>query len=304
MLVVLAVLAAAPSPQLSWNVTSFNGGATIAQTASADDKCAVRCSVAGKELWSKPHCLGRASDFIFVSEDCGTALVLSEYPVRIEPTGMTPVALSVAGGAVRTVRLEELMTATSVRGEGKRVRWLGGAVGEPGVKPHVNSEGTGVEFSTIDRVSHVVRFSNPEDLAPPRAVAQAPGSSDGQGLYQFVDEQGSTQFVMGLNQVPQRFRKKATPVQAEIDSVQGVKMPPRPPSYSTSRGMPPPRVSQPVVRQAPPPVSGSDCQIYGLSGPACTAVQDRQAQRYRRLPLEVRLPPAPPPKPPPSGYER
>ena len=302
MLLVSAVsllLNAAPSPQQSWAITSSNGGATIAQAASAADACVVRCTVAGKELWSKPVCLGRSTDFIFVSEDCAAALVLSEYPQRLEPVALTPVASSVSGGEVRTFRLREVMDEAATRGEGKRVRWLQGVVGEPGVRPHLNPKGDGIELTTLDGVSHAVRFSTPDDLAPARAAPAPVASNNTEVMYQFVDAEGSTQFVMGLSQVPRRFQKSATPVDAQINTVAHVKMPPRPPSFATSRPVTS-RPAAPPPAQLAPPGDSSGCHIYGLQGSACSAVQNSMNRHAQ--PLEVRLPPAEPPRPPPSPY--
>lgn len=217
---VVMVSSAAPSQQLSWSVRSPDGNTQLTQTGLPDDACELECAISGKPAWSFAGCLGRVSDFNFVSNDCSTAVTLLEYPLKKATPATTPVALAIVGGTTtRTFFLGQL-GATS-RGDGKRMRWLAGVVGEPGVKPHLNADETGIEFMTVDGRLRTVRFSNLDDFVPqsPR-VREAQPQSTG-GLYQFTAADGSTQFVMGLDQVPKAFRKSARPVASEVDVVQG-----------------------------------------------------------------------------------
>lgn len=298
-LLLLAVLTAAPSPQLTWSVISPSGAARLMQTALPDDACALECEVSGKSSWKVQSCLGRGTDFNFVSNDCATVLTLFEYPLKTGTPDSTAVAAALVGGtAMRVFRLGELGAPS--RGEGKRIRWLGGVVGEPGVKPHLNSAETGIEFMTVDGQAHTVRFANPDDFIPQRAVpvAQAPATD---GLYQFTDGDGATQFVMGLNQVPKKFRKSARPVESEVGVMQETRRAYRPSTPSTSsapvatRPAPSPQPTAP----AEPEAFKNTCGIYGLTQDGCMGVMG-----YRRVqPLIVTLPKSAPPKPPESPYK-
>lgn len=282
-LMVLGLLAAVPSPQLSWSVRSSSDTALLTQTGLPDDVCSLKCSLKGKDVWEKQTCFGRGMDFAFVSDDCGTAVLINEYPLRLG--GGTPVAVSLtAGGVMRVYRLEELMDPARTKGEGRRVRWLAGVAGEPGVKPHLDAGGTRVEFSTVDGVSHSVRFTNPEDFLPTRAAAPPAQQGNGDGLYQFTDDEGATQFVMGVSQVPKKFRKRATRVESEIGVVQATKMPARPASTTRSSDSPPSLPMAAPVRVSPPAPApaGGDCKIFGMSGPACQAVMIDDARRRAR----------------------
>lgn len=303
----VVVLTAAPSPQFTWSVSSPNGAARLMQTALEADACALECEVSGKSSWKVQSCLSRGTDFNFVSNDCATALTLYEYPLKTGTPESTAVAAALVGKgtAVRVFRLGELGSPSS--GEGKRMRWLGGVVGEPGVKPHVNSTETGIEFMTVDGQAHTVRFANPDDFLPQRAaptapVAQAAGTD---GLYQFTDQDGATQFVMGLQQVPQKFRKSARPVESEVAVMEETRRPYRP-STPTTSSVSAPMATRPSAAPTASPTGAGEpealkntCGIYGLTQDGCMGVMG-----YRRVqPLIVRLPKSAPPKPPESPYK-
>jgi hypothetical protein len=283
------VLSGAPSPQLTWSVTSPSGVARLSQTGLTDDACALECEVGGRSAWKAQVCLGRRTDFAFVSKDCGSTVMLFEYPLKTGTPEETSVAVSMSGGtAPRAFKLGELGAPS--RGEGKRVRWLAGVVEEPGVKPHLNADETAVEFTTFDGQVRTVRFGNPDDFVPRRAGSPAQPVV----MYQFTDADGATQFVVGLENVPQKFRKRARPVESEVDTVKGVKLPPRfdrPPSRADEESLqrlqadyqkllnPPPRPPEPPKDPNDP----TQCHIFGLPGPACQAVQAAERQRgFRR----------------------
>lgn len=214
--------AAPPGNPLTWSITSFGGQATLSQT-SLSDTCSLECTRAGQQVWRRPLCLGRSGDFAFISDDCASGVLFLEYPLR-----GTPVVLVLnAAGAATPFTLEQVMREPArTRGEGRRIRWLAGVVGEPGVKPHLSAGGDAVEFTTLEGVPRSARLSHLEDLRLREPAAQVAGPG-GAGLYQFTDDEGSTQFVMGLDQVPARFRKRATPVEAQISAVRSAPLPPR-----------------------------------------------------------------------------
>ena len=150
----LQVLVAPPTPPtppaptpLSWQVFSWGSAAALTQTAVDPRTCTLVCARDGKQVWSQPVCAAASSDFVFVAEDCSIAMVLFEYPMRGTPTESTHVAATVSGEGAQLYTLEQVMNQPArSKGEGRRVRWLAGAVGEPGVKPHKAGE-AGVEFS-------------------------------------------------------------------------------------------------------------------------------------------------------------
>ena len=167
-----------------------------------------------------------------------------------------------------------------LRGEGKRFRWLAGVAGEPGAKPHFNEAGNGIEFGTSEGTRRTVRFS--EDLAVKRALQAAQASAGGNGMYLYTGADGSTHFVMGLAQVPKKFRKNASPVESEIDTVVSGAQPParaRDDTWATTASPAFPSYFAP--ERAPPASIGqswnpNECHIFGLLGPACQAVQLRE----------------------------
>ncbi|MDP1827132.1 MAG: hypothetical protein Q8L48_27915 [Archangium sp.] len=282
---VVAVLAGLPSPQFTWHVSSSSGGAVLEQTALPDDACSLRCALQGQQVWVHATCLARGTDFVFVSEDCSTLVALNEYPLRADPTELTVAgAIATAKGpfTVRSVRLGELVDSRKLRGEGRRVRWLAGAVGEPGVKPHLNTAGTAIEFATTDGTHRTVRFTNPEDLHARAATAATaePTGSDPNAMYQYVGEDGSTHFVTGLSQVPARFRKRATRVDSEVSSVKGEKMPQRwsPPSSGSSRSVMDGAPAQPAASKLTPDAPANNGCVFGLNGAACDAVNRAQTR--------------------------
>ena len=150
-----------------------------------------------------------------------------------------------------------------------------------------------------------------EELALKRAPApNAPqAQAGGDGMYQYTGADGSTHFVMGLAQVPKKYRKSAAPVESEIDTVQSATMP-RPsapaknqPEFITNNAPWPPPYALPqagMVQQA----QGNDDHMFGLPGPAGQAVKLQEEMRRtgnRGIP-NTSPPPALPPKPPGSAY--
>lgn len=289
-----APVVAAPvsfKPQ-SWSVVSSRGRATLSQSATRENECSLACVIQGKPTWERPDCLARDTDFAFVSDDCGTALVLLEYPLRADPAEATVVAAALKHPAPPVFFTVGQILPELKGGESRRVRWLAGVVGEPGDPPRQDTAGTAVELATLDGARRTMRFASPEDLlvAPHRpapaepVAAPAPAPEpvalppSGTGLYRYVGADGSTEFVMGLDQVPARFRKSARPVQADVSAVKG-EPPPRRAPITDPPPMQPQHVIPNTVRSAPPPRAQptSNC-VFGLSGPACDAVRNAERQ--------------------------
>lgn len=275
----------------SWSVVSSRGRATLSQTATRENECSLACVIQDKPVWERPDCLARDTDFAFVSDDCGTALVLLEYPLRAEPAEATVVAAALKHPAPPVFFTVGQILPELKGGESRRVRWLAGVVGEPGDPPRQDAAGTAVEFATLDGARRTMRFASPEDLlvaphrpAPAEPVAAPapepePVAPSGTGLYQYIGADGSTEFVMGLDQVPARFRKSARPVQADVSAVKGAP-PPRRAPITDAPPKPPQQVSPTTtVRSAPPPPAQPtpNC-VFGLSGPVCDAVRNAERQ--------------------------
>lgn len=326
LMAVMAVLGAGRSEEFTWSVSSAKGTAVLTQTALPDDACALRCEVKGKVSWTEQSCLSRVTDFTFPADDCSRVLTLLEYPVRaatIEKT-VAAAALTATGapGVVKTkvYVLGELVDVSRLRGgEGKRVRWLAGVAGEPGSKPRFNSDGSGIEFGTTEGATRAVRFGEELGAARVSAAPSAPAATRAAetGLYQYTGADGSTHVVMGLAQVPSAYRKSATLVESEIDTVASMKKPAPPappprrdtdPAWMKAFARPPPTSAPPVpptppVQRAPPARPQGGGQIFGLSGPAGDAVllQEQLRRGGNNLPNSTQ-PPALPPKPPSSPY--
>ena len=281
-ILVLMTVAAVPA-ELSWSVTSTDGQATLTQEASSPTACAVSCELGKKHnlIWRQSRCLGRSTDFVFVAQDC-TALVLYEYPLRAERTEATVVAAMASGSTTTTFSLEHFVASPSkLPGEGRRVRWLSGVVGEPGVSPHLSPTGGEVEFGTLDGLRRTVRLSHSGELdLRARAVGDAATAANEGGLYQYTDDSGATEFVMGLNQVPQKFRKRAKPVGSEISSVKAVKMPRSNTPWPTDLSAPPRPAETAAPAPPPPPAANGNC-VFGLSKTVCDAVRNSERARPR-----------------------
>src|SRR5437868_10887180 len=99
----LLLVVAAASPQFTWSVTSSSGAARLSQTSLDADACALECELDGKSAWKVQSCLGRGTDFNFISNDCAAALTFFEYPIKTGTADETPVAIALLGGsAIRT----------------------------------------------------------------------------------------------------------------------------------------------------------------------------------------------------------
>ena len=226
-----SALAPAPAPveasivddatrRLGW-VTYSGLGAEARQVGQGPGECTVTCSPRAGTGWTRQGCFGTETDFRFVSDNCGQLVILYEYPENESANADIVVGMVVASEKDPVaLRLSKFMQSSSqLRTNKRHVMWLAGVLGVPGTAPRVSADGSAVEFVTIDKVPHALTFAalgawvDKGPKGPTEASAGA--KAGGGGLYQWVDEDGSTQ-VGSLTQVPPRLRSKAVAIEAEV----------------------------------------------------------------------------------------
>ena len=217
--------AEAGPPHLVWGKFSKAGNAEVRQSARSADDCSLACFRKGTQVWARPGCAALDTDFSFVSDDCGQVIVLYEHPEVASQKANSQVGsiFSAAPEAVPLLLSSFLKDFSSVRINKKYLRWLGGALGEPGARPSDRADGAGIEFETLDHATHSHTFEQLLEIKAARVAEAEPGKSRGaggdpQGLYQWADSSGSVQ-ISEFAQIPKKFRKSATPITAELMDV-------------------------------------------------------------------------------------
>ena len=203
---------------LAWTSFSADGSATIAQEAGPGGTCQVTCTRdPGRRVWSRTGCIGKDSDFRFVSNNCDSVVVLLEYPPKEQSWRTAVVARSYRRGELfgEYQAAHFVRDSSGVKQTKGYFRWLSGALGESGTSPRYLPDGSGVSFESIDRVSHKISFLE----SAPKPISESANADDlaaREGiLYQWVNGEGAVQFTQGLSNVPAEFRRRATPVSGD-----------------------------------------------------------------------------------------
>ena len=236
----------------------------------------MECALQEQVKWKHSGCVALDSDFIFPADDCRAAVVLLEYPPRGATLAQTIVGDLLAADHSRPLTLGELASDPSkFDASGPRVRWLAGAVGEPGVRPHLTDDGQSVNASTRDGAAIALAFSH----LPwhPQVAGVAPPSNP--GLFRYVDDQGVTQIVSGLENAPARYRAKAVPVEGEISTVAGAPPTSMGSAWSGVTFATPERHTVDPPAAAPSAPQGPKQIIFGLPNNVSNAVLIREQRR-------------------------
>jgi hypothetical protein len=179
---------AAPKPMVVWRAQSPSGAAAMEQTTTAAG-CHTRCAVSGQERWAKESCLADRDDFVFVSDDCATAIIVAASPQATQSWAHLPVLFRYQrGNLTRSYPGGPMLSDDAVDRDKGRYRWLKGP-------PKYLHNGVGISFEVLSgRVTRLPfqegdrinvdnyvndRPSQPES-PPPRqpAVAQAPAEPE------------------------------------------------------------------------------------------------------------------------------
>lgn len=239
---------------VQWETMSFNGVAVLTSRGDASS-CEVSCvGLGGKTVWTRNECIATRNDLHFVSPDC-VVVVLRDTPAVKDSVAASPVGAVWKGGvdAPTMIRFHQVAGegAAKLSDSGKWFAWLRGTLEHEGDRPHYDALGKGFEFDTLDGKHVLLTFAElaewvdrPPPAPPPvidasvvvaEPVAEAPPSSD--EMYRWTGADGVEQ-IGTADQVPEKFKKRAKRIDAELGLVKADK-PPAPragPTYAPSPG--------------------------------------------------------------------
>jgi hypothetical protein len=229
--------APAARERLRWSMAS--AGATIEQQPEVDGWCSLRCSSAAG-AWQVRLCAAERADLRVVSGDCEWLAVLRRDPEIEDSISATPIgALFRRGLPARLITAGELPPgAVSILAN--RVVWLGEGAAQ--------LRGGSLALPLRAGPDALLPLAAAAQRAPPPAAAQL----------RYVDEQGTLHLVDSRDEVPERYRARATEVSSSAVTV--LHMPPPP--------VPEPEAEEPARaprRTSPPPARGPR---PGRRGPA------------------------------------
>ncbi|HYO51960.1 hypothetical protein, partial [Archangium sp.] len=243
-------------PDQTWSARSADGNAEVRQTALRDGK-APRCT--STSTWSPPWdgqsvmwkwntCIATREQLKFVSPDGKRVLVLDPRPASL-PGSWKDVEVATLyehGVRVKGAKAGALASApVEVREPSLHLAWVKGHAGLPGDPPRYTSDGRAVEFETVDGHSFRLSFEGEGFPAPPE---EKHGFTASAGMYRYEDEKGTVHFVGSRSEIPDRYRSRAVPVEAQVGLFKV--------SGSLGEEEPPPSGSKPKPES--PPEAGKD----------------------------------------------
>lgn len=212
-------IAADPIPDLTWSARSADGRAEIQQTGSRDAKGA-RCTSTAtvtpqgddpSVMWRWTTCIATTAQLRFVSPDGKRMLVIDPHPAAYKgPWKDVEVAtLYEHGVRLRGAKAEALVTRPiELREPSMRLAWV-----KEGATPRYTADGKAVEFETVDGHAFRLGFEGEGFPTPPEEQQVFAESA---GMYRYEDEKGTVHIVGSAREVPERYRTRAAPVDAEV----------------------------------------------------------------------------------------
>jgi|GEM_PF-2842278 len=238
-------------PEQTWSARSSDGNAEIQQTAFRNGK-ATRCTSTStwsspwddkKVMWRWDTCIATREQLKFVSPDGTRVLVVDPLPASLQAKAnwqdLEVATLYEHGVRVKGAKAGALVrTPIEVREPSLRIVWVKGHGGFPGTPPRYTSGGKAVELDTVDGHAFSLGFDGEGFPAAPEEKHVFAGAAS---LYQYEDDKKTVNFVSSLNDVPEKYRSRARPVEAQILTVSG------------PLGLGEPRSAEPKP-ESPPPV--------------------------------------------------
>ncbi|MCY1080542.1 hypothetical protein [Archangium lansingense] len=239
-------------PEQTWTARSADGNAEVQQTALRNGK-STRCTSTStwssprderKVMWKWDTCIATREQLKFVSPDGKRVLVIDPSPASLRTKGdwrdAEVATLYEHGVRVKGAKAGALLDSPiEVREPALRIIWVTGHGGFPGAPPRYTSDGKAVEFETVDGHTPRLGFDGEGFPVAPEEKQAFTAAAD---MYQYEDEKKTVHFVGSLSDVPERYRSRARPVEAQVLTVSGslnlgAQPPPEPePSLDTAKG--------------------------------------------------------------------
>ncbi|WP_375771883.1 hypothetical protein NR798_13660 [Archangium gephyra] len=218
-------------PEQTWSARSADGNAEIQQTAFRDGKT-TRCTSTStwsspwddkKVMWRWDTCIATREQLKFVSPDGKRVLVIDPLPASLQTKAnwqdLEVATLYEHGVRVKGAKAGALLRAPiEVREPQLRIVWVKGHGGFPGTSPRYTSNGKAVELETVDGHSFSLGFEGEGFPAAPEEKHVFAGAA---GMYQYEDDKKTVNFVSSFDDVPEQYRSRARPVEAQVLTVSG-----------------------------------------------------------------------------------
>lgn len=212
-------IAADPLPDLTWSARSADGRAEIQQTGVRDatgSRCTSTSTVTPQGddpsvMWRWTTCIATTAQLRFVSPDGKRVLVIDPHPAAYKGSwkDVEVVTLYEHGVRLRGAKAEALVTRPiELREPSPRLAWV-----KEGAAPRYTSDGKAVEFETVDGHAFRLGFEGEGFPTPPEEQHVFAESA---GMYRYEDEKGTVHIVGSAREVPERYRSRAAPVDAEV----------------------------------------------------------------------------------------
>ena len=213
-----------PPPQLellTWSTVAEGAAGPVVQIrqrASAPKRCRAEVTVGGEPRWSVDRCLATRLQLRFLSPDGAAVLVLDPAP---ELSAGQPAELAVLGRLWRQGAPPRELTPSAlrlspgaVRPEGGIVRWLG--------ERDQRASAQAVEVQLADGTTKAIRFDGADLAAPPAPAVAARGAPPPCNPCSYTDDQGTFHMVENADEIPAKYRKRASrvrPVENRADAI-------------------------------------------------------------------------------------
>jgi hypothetical protein len=218
-------------PEQTWSARSSDGNAEVQQTAFRNGK-ATRCTSTStwsspwddkKVMWRWDTCIATREQLKFVSPDGTRVLVVDPLPAALQAKAnwqdLEVATLYEHGVRVKGAKAGALVrTPIEVREPSLRIVWVKGHGGFPGTPPRYASGGKAVELDTVDGQVFSLGFDGEGFPAAPEEKHVFAGAAS---MYQYEDDQKTVNFVSSFNDIPEKYRSRARPVEAQILTVSG-----------------------------------------------------------------------------------
>ncbi|HEX5750756.1 MAG TPA: hypothetical protein VFZ09_31310 [Archangium sp.] len=218
-------------PEQSWSARSADGNAEVQQTAFRDGK-ALRCTSTStwsspwddrKVVWKWDTCIATREQLKFVSPDGKRVLVIDPLLASLRAgtrwQDVEVATLHEHGVRVKGAKAGALLHAPlEVREPALRILWVKGLGGFPGAPPRYASDGKAVELDMVDGNTLHLGFDGDGFPAAPEDKQAFNAST---GMYRYEDEKGTVHFVSSSSEVPDAYRSRAVPVEAQLLTVRG-----------------------------------------------------------------------------------
>ncbi len=140
--VATAPVAVRDEPLEHWQSRSMDEVATITQLQSATT-CHSRCSARDLDVWTSDACIGTKGDYVFVTNDCSSIiLIVAEPEMKQRWENTTVIATFTRATVARTYPGGPMLAAKNVKSSDGHFHWLDGA-------PRYLHGGAGVELKLI-----------------------------------------------------------------------------------------------------------------------------------------------------------